>query len=131
MSRDRATPPASAIVVPPPRFGLDSSTWYGLGILGILLFLVGIYKPALGHYPDGGYLQLAFAVGGAMVAVLGFSSGLDAKQYERLHPKLRELPGRAKNLAIGPTFEVYRPGKPDDPKALPEPEPDPEPPPEE
>lgn len=119
-------PPASAIVLPPPRFGLDSSTWYGVGILGLLAFVIGIYRPALGHYPYGTYLQLVVAIGGAMAAVLGFSSGLDAKAYERAHPKAKALPGRGEDLALGPTFEVYRP-----PKALEAPERPRLPPPEE
>jgi hypothetical protein len=89
---------------------LDASAWIGVGVLGILLFGVGIYTPALGSLPGAVYLQAVVAIAGGAVAVLGFTCYYDRREYERRHPKRRPLKGRALEIAIAPSLEVYRPG---------------------
>jgi len=89
---------------------LDSSAWVGVGVLGILLFVVGVYTPALGFLPAAAYAQAGVAIAGGAIAVLGFTCYYDRREYEQRHPKRRPLKGRALELAIAPSLEVYRPG---------------------
>ncbi|HEY6238101.1 MAG TPA: hypothetical protein VIZ68_02815 [Thermoplasmata archaeon] len=90
---------------------LDASAWLGVGVLGILLFAVGVYTPALGSLPGAAWIQGIVAIGGGALAVLAFTCYWDRREYERRHPKRRPLTGRALELAIAPSFEVYRPGE--------------------
>lgn len=87
----------------------DSTVWLGVGVLGILVFLVGAYTPALAGLPDAYYLSLGVAFAGGAIALLGFSCYYDQRQYEKLHPRRRPLGRRAKEIAIAPSLEVYDP----------------------
>lgn len=87
----------------------DSTVWLGVGVLGILVFLVGAYTPALAGLPDAYYLSLGIAFVGGAIALLGFSCYYDQRQYEKLHPRRRPLGKRAKEIAIAPSLEVYDP----------------------
>jgi hypothetical protein len=88
---------------------LDASAWLGIGVLGILLFLLGIYQPALASVPYAGYVRIAVAVVGGAVAVLGLSFWYDRREHERRHPR-RPAPGaRTRQIEIAPSLEVYDP----------------------
>ena len=98
---------------------LDASAWTGVGIVGVLLFVFGVYRPALASVPGGAYLSIGFAVAGGALAVLGFSFAYDRSQYERAHPRRPKPSDRAREIEISPSFEVYHPGEPVDTVALP------------
>jgi hypothetical protein len=88
---------------------LDASAWFIVGVLGVLLFLLGVYQPALASLPESGYLRIVVAIGGGALAVMGFSFGYDRREYERRHPR-RPAPGRrVREIEIAPSLEVYRP----------------------
>ena len=90
---------------------LDSTAWLGVGVVGLALFLLGIYQPALAHVAYGSAIGIALAIAGGALAVLGFSYWYDQRETERKgHGRERPLRGRAKELAIAPSLEVYRPG---------------------
>jgi hypothetical protein len=89
---------------------LDASAWLGVGIVGILVFFLGIWKPALAKFPYSGALQIVVAIAGGAIAYIGFSGWWDAREYEKLHPRSPPLRGRAREIAtIAPSFEVYNP----------------------
>ncbi|MCI4332012.1 MAG: hypothetical protein L3K19_09255 [Thermoplasmata archaeon] len=94
---------------------LDASVWLGVGVVGVLVFFLGIWKPALAKFPYSGDLQVVVAIAGGAIAYLGFSRWWDEREYEKLHPRTRPLRGHAREIAIAPSFEVYdarRPGAP-------------------
>ncbi len=95
----------------------DSTVWLGVGVLGILVFLVGAYTPALASLPDAYYLSLGVAFAGGAIALLGFSCYYDQRQYEKHHPRRRPLGKRAKEIAIAPSLEVYDPRREPPPSA--------------
>ncbi|MCI4363966.1 MAG: hypothetical protein L3K13_06680 [Thermoplasmata archaeon] len=90
---------------------LDPGAWFGLGVLGALLFLIGIYIPALASFPDSAVLRLLFAIAGGALGMLGFSFWWEG-HAEPPRPRRR---GRASpadqplSHPFGPSFEVYRP----------------------
>ncbi|MCI4354168.1 MAG: hypothetical protein L3K06_02240 [Thermoplasmata archaeon] len=88
---------------------LDASAWLGVGVLGVLLFLLGVYQPALASLPGAGYVRVAVAIGGGAVAVLGFSFWYDRREYERRHPRRPAVNARAREIEIAPSLEVYDP----------------------
>jgi hypothetical protein len=94
---------------------LDASAWAGIGLIGVLLFVLGIYQPALSGLPYAAYLRIVVAIAGGAVAVMGLSFWYDRREYERRHPR-RPAPGpRVRQIEIAPSLEVY------DPKAALEP----------
>ena len=52
---------------------LDASAWAGIGLIGVLLFVLGIYQPALSGLPYAAYLRIVVAIAGGAVAVMGLS----------------------------------------------------------
>ena len=88
---------------------LDASVWLGVGMVGIFVFVAGIWKPATAHLPYSAALQVVLAIAGGATAYLGLSRWWDARDYEKAHPKVRPLRGRAREVAIAPSFEVYDP----------------------
>lgn len=106
---------------------LDASVWLGVGVVGVLVFFLGIWKPALAKLPYSGDLQVVVAIAGGAIAYVGFSNWWDARAYEKLHPRRPPLRGRAREVAIAPSFEVYDPRSPTAP-SRPAPEVDEEPP---
>jgi hypothetical protein len=88
---------------------LDASAWFVVGVLGVLLFLLGVYQPALGSVPEAAYVRIVVAIAGGALAVMGFSFGYDRRAYERRHPR-RPAPGpRVRQIEIAPSLEVYDP----------------------
>lgn len=93
------------------RARLDASAWLGVGIIGGLVFLVGVYQPAWRHVPYAQYLEVAVAIAGGATATMGLSFWWDRREEERAHPRPPPLPARAREVAaIGPSLEIYRPG---------------------
>lgn len=93
------------------RACLDASAWLGVGVVGALVFLVGVYQPAWKHVPYADYLEVVVAIAGGASATLGLSFWWDQRETERRHPKRPPLRGRARDVAaIGPSLEIYRPG---------------------
>jgi len=92
------------------RNRLDAGTWLAVGIVGIALFILGIYTPGLGRFPYSTVLEYAVAIAGGAVAVLGFSNWWDQRDAAS-HGRgpSRPLTGRAREMAIAPSLEVYRP----------------------
>jgi hypothetical protein len=93
------------------RTSLDASAWLGLGVLGVILFVIGVYIPALAGLPDAVWLRYVFAIAGGMLAMLGFSFWWEGHQ-EPPRPSRRTRKGGAAAAApnpFGPSFEVYRP----------------------
>jgi hypothetical protein len=103
--------------LPPPifrerlRHTLDASAWFGLGAVGALLFVIGVYTPALASFPDPPALQILFAIAGGALGMLGFSFWWEG----RADPPRRSRRGKGSPAGqppshpFGPSFEVYRP----------------------
>lgn len=94
---------------------LDASAWLGVGVLGLLLFLLGVYQPALAALPVAWAIRIVVAIAGGAIAVLGFSFWWDRRNYEVAHPPRPPPKRRAREIEIAPSLEVY------DPRSLPEP----------
>ncbi len=92
---------------------LDASVWLAVGVVGVLVFLLGIYIPAYAGIAYAGDVQLAVAAAGGALAVFGTSLYFDRRRYDRAHPTVRPLRGRARELQIAPSFEVYSPVAPE------------------
>jgi hypothetical protein len=89
-----------------PKPSTDPDLWVAVGIVGVVVFLIGVYQPALARFPYPGALQVGVAVAGACLAVLGFTYA----QRARAHRPRRALPPAADRVQrLGPSFEVYDP----------------------
>lgn len=91
------------------RDRLPYTTWFGVGLFGALGFAVGLWQPAWRHVPGMPYVEWLVAAGAGAVAYLGLSFGYDAREEERRDPRKRPLTGRAREISIAPSLEVYRP----------------------
>ncbi len=92
---------------------LEAGVWLAVGVVGVLVFLLGVYIPAFKGIPYAADLQIVVAAGGGALAVFGLSLYFDRRRYDRAHPaSARPLRGRARELAIAPSFEVYSPAAP-------------------
>lgn len=88
--------------------------WLAVGIVGLVVFLVGIYMPAtrwihFGYYYGTSFVAVGIALGGGIIAGLGFSKWYDLRPEgpaARRRPPTRVDMSRASNLS---SFEVYRP----------------------
>jgi hypothetical protein len=102
---------------------LDSTVWFGVGIIGTLLFILGIWNPAFASIHFSSALQIVIAFAGGVLAYVGFSWGYDAYQYEKRHPRQRAPRGRERELSIAPSLEIYNPnvGEPAPPPPPPDP----------
>ncbi len=105
--------------------GTLPNTWLVVGILGVLLFGVGVWQPAWAGIPAGPYLEVAMAAVGGTLLVVGFT------YYSRSRPSYRRV--HLEDLADGKTVTVldFRPKGPLRSKAAsapaePSPVPDPE-----
>jgi hypothetical protein len=97
------------------RGRLDATTWAGVGIVGLVVFVIGIYQPIWAHVRYGQLLQIAVAVVGGIVVALGFGYAYDAREAAA-HPPKRPPPAEPDvgSIQRAPSFEVYRPGEEDD-----------------
>lgn len=91
------------------RRSMSATSWLGVGVVGLAVFLLGIYRPALARFPYSADLQIAVAILGGAITVVGLSFWWDSRAEEIKHPPQRPLKGRAKEIGIAPSFEVYRP----------------------
>jgi len=99
---------------------LPASTWLAVGILGVLLFGVGVWEPAWAGIRGGPYLEVAMAVAGGCLLMVGFT------YYSRSRPSYRRV--RLEDLADGKTVTLldFRPtGSPPRKEATPLREPSP------
>jgi hypothetical protein len=99
------------------RDRLDASTWAGIGLLGLLVFVIGVVLPDLSvgkSLPDHAWLPIAVAVGGGVVAALGLGFAYDLREASRgpKPPPAREVPPDG-SVAATPSFEIYRPSDDD------------------
>ena len=103
-----------------PRFELDSSAWIALAILGIIAGLVGVLYIAPMHFVDAAYLGIAVTFVSWGFAWYALEQWYEFRSAEaKRPPKLRPLTGRAKEIALAPSFEVYKPGPRTPPDAPP------------
>ncbi|MCI4325736.1 MAG: hypothetical protein L3K00_07675 [Thermoplasmata archaeon] len=102
----------------PTRSRLDLTTWAGIGIVGLLVFLVGVYQPIWAHVKYGPWISIAVAIVGGIVVAIGFGYAYDARE-ESLHPTRRPPPEDpdAGSIRAAPSFEIYRPGEDDVPES--------------
>ena len=101
----------------------DSTVWTGIGVLGVLVFLVGIYEPALSGLPYAAVVEVAVAIVGAVVAVLGFTLAARRRDAERKTGGRAARPRLPADQQIAPSLEVYDPRvaveTPSEPPSLP------------
>jgi hypothetical protein len=105
------------------RERLDASTWTGLGLLGLLVFFLGVglpYLPGGKALPDHAWLPIAVAVGGGILAAMGLGFAYDLREAAGApkKPPAPEVPPDG-SVAATSSFEIYRPmdddGPPDRP----------------
>ncbi len=78
--------------------GLAASTWYGLAVVGAILFGLGIWTPAWRGIDGASVLQIVVAAAGGAVFVVGAIFGSRASR-----------PARRASIEAFPGVEVYRP----------------------
>jgi hypothetical protein len=96
------------------RGRLDATTWAGIGIVGLLIFVVGVYQPVWAHVRDGPLFAIAMAVVGGIIVAVGFGFAYDARELAA-HPPKRGPPSQEEDGSItaAPSFELYKPGEDD------------------
>ena len=90
----------------PPAARADPDLWVAVGIVGVIVFLIGIYQPALGRLPYPGVLETAVAVAGAATAVLGFTY---AQRARAARGPVGAGPAANPLMHLGPSIELYDP----------------------
>ena len=71
---------------------LDASTWAGIGLLGLIVFAIGVgipYLPAAKHLPYRPILAIGVAVLGGVIAALGLGYAYDAACREEPPRRVR------------------------------------------
>jgi|SRR5580692_1747577 hypothetical protein len=95
------------------RERLDASTWAGVGLLGLLVFCVGVglpYLPGGKSLPDHAWLPIVVAIAGGVVTALGLGFAYDLREGNRTPKRPSEPPvGSGSSVDSAPSFEVYRP----------------------
>jgi len=101
-----------AAPAPPAWSRFPVSTWVGVAGIGVIVFLLGIWRPAWQGVPGGVGLSYVAAAAGGVLFIAGLTLAFWVRERERTTP-VEELPG----------VEVFRPGP--DERAVPtEPVPD-------
>ena len=91
----------------PARF--DPSMYAGLGALGVVLLVLGVWYTALQGVPYAGYLRIGLAIVGGYLTVLGWARWYQLRDEPRRRgplPKNRPVPGL-------PSMEIYSPNQKD------------------
>jgi hypothetical protein len=87
-------------------FQLHSSVWFGLAAAAILGLLVAVFRLVLLNVDLG----IAAAAGCGALAYYALDRGWTLRaEEERAGPARRPLAGRAKEIALAPSLEVYDP----------------------
>lgn len=97
---------------------LDATTWAGIGLLGLLVFGIGVglpYLPAAKHLPYRSFLPIVLAVLGGIVAALGLGYAYDLRNGA---PRSRRPPpgegaAESRSVQAAPSFEIYDPNAPE------------------
>ncbi|MCI4318509.1 MAG: hypothetical protein L3J87_04810 [Thermoplasmata archaeon] len=105
---------------------VEPNVFFALGVVGAVVFLVGIFRPVLGRLPYGGYLSIAVAAGGGALAVFGFSRWYDARHPQGPSPEA--LAAERDGVRQASSFEIYDP-RSEDERSPPSPRESPRPPP--
>ncbi len=87
----------------PARSGLSpASMWLGVGVTGVLVFALGIFRPAWSGVIGAPWIEVTLAVVGGILATVGWT------RYGRS----RTHPSRATDRPVlsMPGVEVFRPG---------------------
>jgi hypothetical protein len=100
---------------------IDASTWAGLGVLGLVVFVLGVAIPSLpaaDHLPERAIVAVVVAIAGGCVAALGFGWSYD---YRRGAPRPARPPKpdpdgpTDRSVRPVPSFEIYDPNAPEGP----------------
>ena len=99
---------------------LDASTWAGIGVLGLLVFAIGVgipYLPSARHLPYRSILPIGIAVLGGAIAALGLGFAYDLREGA---PRVRRppaagVPTDTGSIRSAPSFEIYDPHDPPTP----------------
>jgi hypothetical protein len=96
---------------------LDPTTWAGIGLLGLLLFGIGVglpYIPSLQHVPSRPLVAILLAVLGGVIAAIGLGYAYDLRPGGpgRPQPPPGGLPPERASVRSVPSFEIYDPGDP-------------------
>jgi hypothetical protein len=105
---------ADAVPAPGRRSALSSSSWAGVGAVGIVLFAIGIYVPALRGVPDADVLRVLLAVAGGGLAAWGLPRAWETRRAERHARERGARPQRPRGLDFSSSLEIYDPGAPGD-----------------
>ncbi|MCI4327388.1 MAG: hypothetical protein L3K16_07125 [Thermoplasmata archaeon] len=94
------------------RERLDASTWAGVGLLGLLVFFVGVglpYLPGGKSLPDHTWLPIVVAIVGGIFTALGLGFAYDLREGNRTPKRPSEPPVGSGPVDSAPSFEIYRP----------------------
>jgi hypothetical protein len=101
-------------------FKPSSSLWFGVALVTLVGAVVAIFRLVLLYPPEG--IALAAVLGAATYYAVDQGWALRAEELRR-GPSKRPLRGRAKEIALAPSFEVYDPrrAEPSEPGGSPPP----------
>jgi hypothetical protein len=93
------------------RGRLDLTTWAGIGIVGFLIFVLGVYQPIWAHVRYGSWIAVGVAIVGGIIVAVGLGFAYDAREAIA-HPVRGPPPSDDKgSITSAPSFEIYRPGE--------------------
>jgi hypothetical protein len=102
---------------------IDASTWLGVGVLGLLVFVIGVAIPSLpatAGLPDRGIVAIVVAIVGGIIAALGLGWAYDFRRGAP-RPARAPKPGsdgpRDTSVRAVPSFQIYDPNAPNAPDA--------------
>jgi hypothetical protein len=102
---------------------IDASTWTGVGVLGLLVFVIGVVLPTLpatSGLPDRAILAIAIAIVGGCIAALGLGYAYDFRRGapRPVRPPTRTDPEGPQDRSVrsAPSFEIYDPNTAEPPR---------------